>query len=344
MTSLTNNDFVKGYYGIYTSNSGYTGDIGDDTHPADNEWVGIHNLRQQYTPSPASTELMYCRNTNTYWPFYHLYAPYIPTSSSITPPIEGCPQQIIILSTSKAQKTITQDIQQISTETGIWVKKGMNKIVKNNSQLRSDSLLSGYVDSLCYEPTGLLDSVLVLREADMLSEAANINSSLIPDDITDELDKEINQYYIAVENSGISVLTSNDISRIREIAELCPFTEGEAVYKARILAAAFDPFGNEYINSCETEMNNKSQETNVSQINIVKVIPNPSNGQISFASATLSGNARLIIYDVSGRVVWSGDIEMNTELHHLGLQSGIYHYSLSLQDEIFIGNITVLKE
>ncbi len=344
MTSLTNNDFVKGYYGIYTSNSGYTGDIGDDTHPADNQWVGIADSRQMQRSQIGLTELMYCRNNNTYWPYYDPGDPYFPTLTSTTPNIYGCPQQIIIDPVNKAQKTISQDILQIPSESKLWVKKGMNKIVKNNPQLRSDSLLSSFVDSLYYEPAGLLDSVLVLREAEMLSEAANINSSLIPDDITDELDKEINQYYIAVENSGINILNSNAIFRIREIAELCPFTEGEAVYKARILATAFDPFGNEYINSCETEMNNKSQETNVSQINIVKAIPNPSNGQISFASATLSGNARLIIYDVSGRIVWTGYIEMNTALQHLDLQSGIYHYSLSLQDEIFIGNITILKE
>ncbi|MEA3444411.1 MAG: T9SS type A sorting domain-containing protein, partial [Bacteroidota bacterium] len=319
--------------------------IGDDTHPADNQWVGIHNLRQQYTPLSGSPELMYCRNTSTYWPNYHLYAPYIPTSSSTTPPIIGCPQQVIILSTSKAQKTITQDIQQISTETGIWVKKGMNKIVKNNSQLRSDSLLSIFVDSLYYEPTGLLDSVLVLREASMLNEAAIINAGLIPDDITDELDKEVNQYYIAIENSGICTLTSNDIARIREIAALCPFTEGEAVYKARILAAAFDPFGTVYENVCEIESNDKSSsKTQDNKTGFVKAVPNPSSGTFSLFSATLSGKARLIIYDVSGRIVWTGDIEMNTELQHLNLQSGIYHYSLSLQDEIFIGNITILKE
>ena len=130
MTSLTNNDFVKGYYGIYTSNSGYTGDIGDDTHPADNQWVGIANLRQQEkSTSIIPQEVMYCRSNSTYTPFTDQNDPYQVSLVSQAPNVYFCPQQVIIDPIGKAQKTITQDVLQISLESKLWVTKFLPPIL-----------------------------------------------------------------------------------------------------------------------------------------------------------------------------------------------------------------------
>ena len=346
MATITNNDFVKGYYGIYTSNSGYTGDLGDATHPADNQWLGIVNSRHQFNANSGSPELMYCRNQNTYWPSYESGDPYIPILPILPPNIIPCTFDIIIDPTEKAIKTITQDLYQISTETSIWVKKGMNKIVKNNPLLNNDTLLNEFIDTLKFTSTGLLDSVLVLREAQMLNEAEMVNSALAPYNNMDELDKEMNQLYLVVESEGIQELSVSEIVRIREIASLCPFTDGEAVYKARVLAAAFDAFDIEYLNDCEFETNNKSAIEN-STINDdeISVFPNPSNGLIQINSETIAGPAFMKLFDISGRCVWSGSVNINTKTVVLGsIGNGVYQYQVTANGEVFLGSLVIIKE
>jgi hypothetical protein len=347
MTSLTNNDFVKGYYGIYTSNSGYTGDIGNDTHPADNQWVGMNSGREQESSiATNSPDLMYCRNISTYWLSVELGDPYITTLSSMTPNIYGCPQQIIIDPTNKAQKTVTQDVLQLQSESKSWVNKGMNKIVKNNLVLFSDSILSSFIDTIAYKATGLLDSVLILREEEMINEATLINQSVIPETVMDELEKEMNTYYLTVETSGINSLSAFEIDRIREIAGFCPFTEGIAVYQARILAAYFDPFDTEYHNVCEEEDNGKSmEEIQVNDDVSVLAVPNPCNNSIKLVSDNINGRGILYIYDISGRCVWSGETELNnTDIDISVLSNGAYHYSLVINGNVFNGNFTKINE
>ncbi len=346
MTTLTNNDFVKGYYGIYTSNSGYTGDIGDDTHPADNQWVGINIYREQYSPiNIVFPDLMYCRNLSTYWLHYEPGNPYLTTLVSTPPLIYGCPQQIIINPTSKAQKTVTLDMMQIPVESGQWVKKGMNKVVKNDVQLSSDSVLSVFVDTLSNKATGLLDSVLVLRESELTTEASIINQIVQPETVMDELEKEINEYLISADEFGFDILPVSTIDRIREIAEMCPFTEGEAVYKARIIAAYFDPFGTDYSNNCEFEMENKNLTENTSTgVEIILAIPNPTSGSFMLQSEEFSGTGNLSIYDLSGRCLWTGEATMNETIVIENLSNGLYYFHLTIGTDTFIGNISVLKE
>ncbi|NCC74602.1 MAG: hypothetical protein EOM06_14570, partial [Sphingobacteriia bacterium] len=306
MATITNNDFVKSYYGIYTKNSGYTGDLGNATHPADNQWVGIANSRQQFSPiNVVSPDQMFCRNVSSYWFSYDPGDPYFSTLVSIAPNVYQCPQQIIIDPIEKAQKTVTYDMFQIPVEHGQWVKKGMNKVVKNNPQLESDSVLFEFIDTLSSKATGLLDSVQLLRESELTNEALILNQNVNPESVMDELEKEINEYLILVADSGYDLLPVSTIDRIREIAAMCPFTEGEAVYKARIIAAYYDPFETDYINLCEAEESSRSSMVEDSpELERLTVVPNPSTGSFSLISESLEGSGILEVYDFSGRCVW----------------------------------------
>ncbi|KAF5033096.1 hypothetical protein DSECCO2_610320 [anaerobic digester metagenome] len=345
MATITNNDFIKSYYGIYTKNSGYTGDLGNATHPADNQWVGILNSRQLQRQVPGLPEIMYCRTGNAFWPFSEQGDPYIPTLVSSFPGISICPQQIIIDPIEKAQKTVTHDMFQIPTEQGQWVKKGMNKVIKNNPQLETESLLSLFVDTLSSKATGLLDSVLVLREAEMTSGAMVINQNVIPESVMDELEKEINEYLLFTETFGFEMFSVATVDRIREIAAMCPFTEGEAVYKARIMAAYFDPFETEYTNICESEMEDRSAITseNTGSEQILAV-PNPSPGSFSLISESLDGSGTLKVFDLSGRCVWEGNATVNERIEMSTLSDGMYYYLFLIGNNSYVGSISIVKE
>ena len=347
MATITNNDFMKSYYGIYTKNSGYTGDLGNATHPADNQWVGINTTRQQVkATSIIPTEIIFCRNITSYIPYFDPNDAYHPSIVSQAPNVFFCPQQIVIDPIDKAQKTITQDVLQLSNESKTWVKKGMNKIVKNDLALYSDSVLSVFIDSIKNYPTGILDSVLVLREADLTEDANVLNSALIPETIMDELDKEVNQYFLKIDISGIASLSTLEVDRIREMASLCPFTEGEAVYRARILAASFDSVETEYINNCEVEIEERSMISQSENIQIdILVVPNPAMNEIAFSSDDSNEEGILHLYDLSGRCVWNGSIILNSSRINIAdLSNGLYHYSLLIGNNVYNGHFTKMSD
>jgi hypothetical protein len=89
-----------------------------------------------------------------------------------------------------------------------------------------------------------------------------------------------------------SIFVPTELTKLKEIAELCPFVEGNAVYMARVILHAVDP-NRDYINYCEfaksPSRTSNERRANINDESIVdldvnlkylnySILPNPSSG------------------------------------------------------------------
>jgi hypothetical protein len=74
-----------------------------------------------------------------------------------------------------------------------------------------------------------------------LEEANSSNSNVVSEEEQESNEHDINEIYIKMLTYGIDSLDSEDSNRIVEIANLCPYIGGTAVYKARTLFSMYNP-------------------------------------------------------------------------------------------------------
>lgn len=131
-----------------------------------------------------------------------------------------------------------------------------------------------------------------------------------------------------------SLVTANQIQDLANLAWMCPFTEGLAVFQARGLVHNWDD-STFYYNACEINAPqsgsnrlanvNETQEVLSSQI---AVFPNPSNGNL-----VVNTNVKECIFevfDLIGKKVFSKKlIEGESKLDFSTLSSGTYLYKIS---------------
>jgi hypothetical protein len=74
-----------------------------------------------------------------------------------------------------------------------------------------------------------------------LDEARESNSNVVSDEDQENNEHDINEIYLKMLAKSIDALDSEDSTRIVELAHLCPYIGGTAVYKARALYAMYNP-------------------------------------------------------------------------------------------------------
>jgi hypothetical protein len=141
-----------------------------------------------------------------------------------------------------------------------------------------------------------------------------------------------------------SIFIPTEIDKLKEIAQLCPFVEGNAVYMARVILHSVEP-EKDYYNYCEfakdpkrtsnariasqTENNEPivfdEQQTNIAFANY-QIVPNPNNG--NFALNCISNETLLCeITDFTGRIILSKSfkpINGSISFNNLSISKGIY--------------------
>jgi hypothetical protein len=136
--------------------------------------------------------------------------------------------------------------------------------------------------------------------------------------------------------NGSTTLSQQQIAVLQNIAVLCPFEDGMAVYQARMLLQPYD--STYYLNTCETTMDNNNRmaenrgdevqnaETTETQFS---VFPNPAFNEININYNLSNSNKDVLLkmYDVSGSLVHYciingeyGNYRINTD----NFSAGIY--------------------
>lgn len=189
--------------------------------------------------------------------------------------------------------------------------------------LQSDTTFTNFADTISYENTGLLDSVKIYainpalnNNLNLLQSAAFTNSTVSPLLNTEDRAKTVNSILLDVAFVGTSVLTPQQLSILQGIAAECPYTEGTAVYDARVLVAPYD--STEYENSCETEyyiennngrmmqQNAKQDNDAVSDEERIGIYPNPADEVLNIIVNTSKEiNIQIEIFSITGQLVLS---------------------------------------
>lgn len=192
---------------------------------------------------------------------------------------------------------------------------------KNPSMLDASDI--DFVNAYANEIVGKLFSIDEKINMGQLAQAMNDNNALVANDNVEQLQKEVNSLYL--QNP------SNNLARLKEIAAMCPFSEGTAVFQARAMLKGFDE--TMYLNPCEmgqlTASVNRIANTNsVNNTETLKAIlyPNPSSGVVNLS---LVGKAKLVnitIYNLLGSTVYTKEVSMeNTQDITIdNLETGVY--------------------
>ena len=170
----------------------------------------------------------------------------------------------------------------------------------------------------------------------------NVNNNIITGNAIEDLIKVLNA--IKMDFEKYNVLTDPQVNVIKEIAPLCPYTSGPAVYTARALLRGVNGVRGEYMNECEKiyPLSYSSRQSQIDSNFIIdekqldlSVLPNPASNSIIINHF---GNYNtMIIEEISGKVLFMTSLNgsVNSELFDVSnLNSGIYILKLNGKTEM----------
>lgn len=179
------------------------------------------------------------------------------------------------------------------------------------------------------------------KDAVKLSQASSLNNNIVVNDFVDGYQKQLNSLFVSfLTNNGLNIL---ELNQLRNIASLCPHTDGTSIWEARTFIKLFD--STEYVNVCEqtsypiasgsqnrlaTPMVSETVDTQIKGL----LIPNPNNGNFSIVLNEDVQDLKIEVYDVNSRLVCSNSKTNNSRVDILcdHLNNGVYFV------KVFINN------
>jgi len=237
-----------------------------------------------------------------------------------------------------------------------WSRRHVFRNLIANSSL-NDTLLIQYRDSLRNASMGVIDSISELLCVDTLNQSAvlglqSANISAQPADTMQALQREVNGICLAKQISGRKALTVQQFSQLQSIANMCPFTEGDAVYMARTIIDPLDT-GN-YVNPCEV-LDNTISSSRIAQPDVpvineqqtiaFNIYPNPSNGNFTI-DYQLEQGGQMEVYDITGKMVKQIMLNSTNQREELKLdtEKGVYLYVLKTNQEVIkTGKLVIIN-
>ncbi|MGZ4155739.1 MAG: T9SS type A sorting domain-containing protein [Bacteroidia bacterium] len=358
--TVFNNLMKNGKYALWLSNGVALGNQGGPAPTgvaSDNKWQGTftaHTFLSGGTPTIGNNSRIFYRSGGTYVPSLNSSVPsgvtMVPLVVTATNLPSICSFPLPPLPGHKAMQLIAQDSVYTTHELKWLSKHAVYRELKTDSTLiAGDTILSNFENTTALQNTGKLYDALEMTASSDVADYTTAQSTLslvMPsDNIEDYLKTVLN---LALQNAmnGID-FDSTELSTLRDIAGMCPYSEGTGVYLARSLVMSYDPEGTEYQNSCEIATDRSmslidapTQETAVE--NNFVLYPNPNNGEMTLNyKINEQENGNLIIYDITGRQINSYKLtSANNSLiiKENELSNGIYLY------KIVIGTKTVKSD
>ena len=163
-------------------------------------------------------------------------------------------------------------------------------------------------------------------------------------------EKTLNELYFSTVGKGNYRLTPSQQTTVLNIANQCPYTGGEAVYRARAMRLLFEP-EYQYSDSVVCGLQNigwRKKANNPTKSAIQHwVIPNPTSGNVLLQlSDGVKEDTECKVYDIQGRVVSVVPVSAGVSQIHLslkGLSYGVYYYSLFTEGKHLDGKIILIK-
>ena len=147
-----------------------------------------------------------------------------------------------------------------------------------------------------------------------------------------------------------SLITVSHINILKNLAALCPFTDGTSVYQARALVKHFDT--TEFFNPCENNppvinsgnrfMNRNTELNSNKEALSTMVYPNPAGNEIT-VSTNVDG-AKLFIFNLMGQVILENDLIALTKIDVSHLKTGTYIYKIVKDDKIIKADKLIISK
>ncbi|MEO7397070.1 MAG: T9SS type A sorting domain-containing protein [Ilumatobacteraceae bacterium] len=381
-TAVAKNDMNNGETGLLINgNNGYIDQQGFTNVPYDNLWLGGQtgfSFAQTYTyfASGVLSNFVVRPNPSNAW-FFSYYpgginmvnqsfpnpANFIPFSTTPTGNLNNYPCPLFnvpannIANDNTAHRIIAGTTPYPQPDgAGVWMERyNLYRVLQSDTAfLNSDTLLGHFKDSCDQSNLGKLQFITYVANDASCPQSAVVAATatcgaLCPVNIIEGHYKTINT--IMLQHKGTNVpLSLVEINTIRNIATLCPLTDGPGVIYARSLMPPLDGGLVDYTNVCEQVPGQNSsqrirnpQETNDYSF---KLFPNPNNGIMKMDySLGENQSGELTIYDITGKKINTYKLEEgeNTlKIDEQKLEAGVYLYKVLVngksvqQDKIVI--------
>jgi len=384
----------------HLSNEGTLGDIGknllNNIYDANNKFSGNNNLSKVYRFSSCTSILtdrivtqnipqnVFQSESNSSGGLSCRYQVTNLGSATFTTPPYLCSPPNITLTTTIGDEDNAEYIAEDSTEYveyedgGRWLDNQMlmrwlsrDTITKQNNPILNAYYLSHHQEALGYlydvdnMLAALSDSTLLEDSTawrGVLQETKDMNNAISCSTLFETNEKTMNTLYIKYMELGLDALSETEISFIQDLADNCPYIDGNAVFKARHMYSMFVP--NFYYNDLDicnqigvykggTSM--YEQENNllgdmaksILLMDELKVYPNPTDGQINIAyHINHTETALFTIYNMYGSMVRTLTLDgekniITTSLNNL--PRGFYTYKCTVTGRILSTGKLILK-
>jgi hypothetical protein len=227
--------------------------------------------------------------------------------------------------------------------------------IKNDSLLTSNSVFSFFKDSVestNAKPMEIIKEGLIFPLDSSFLDTLTINLAQIQP--MNNLESNFKTLMEIISNNPElkdSVFTYSQFSELRRIAQLCPYTDGTAVYSARVILHQFEPDSN-YYNYCEfskrpdrqsnarTESENKNEKNSASNNAKISynIVPNPNNGSFML-NCPNDEQVELKLINSSGQIIEVGRYKpMNgvINLQFMGAPQGVYFLKIQSANSVEI--------
>lgn len=357
-TKFDNNSMTNHKYGYVLSSNGIIGLQGSNTSPADNTWsgawTGINFKTATLTGSSSQFSKMYIR-TLTASPFNpdgsgfsttlpvttHMYDDANGSLILSTAPLPylgcaiviggggggggGMPGPAIALLEDIAQDNISHANNDVETK---YINKNqLYRLLKADPSLTSSSVIlqnfyTASIPTVRETFTNIEDDI---ASGDLINGQSKTNTLAPVNSIEDNYKTFFNAY---LKHQTDTILLSDSIA-IVNLANACPFTDGDVVYQARALYNSIYKTNIYFEDNCPEVIERSfyhAKNTAISTFDVL-VYPNPNTGNFSlvpFNSDIAELNVKVI--DVNGRTVFEKTITASDRLFNLSLDSpnGVY--------------------
>ena len=241
-----------------------------------------------------------------------------------------------------------------------------NSPILNAFYLARNATIVGQVNAVDRQISLLNDSTLRSTSEQWMvayNLAIDMNNALGTTEVFEQNAKSMNKLYLSTLMSGSKVLKPAEEIEIETLAFTCPYTGGNAVFRARVLHG-MKHFGIHYddleicngqgiykggasklqeqLNQLSSYNPSSQTATNTMLEDLVYVYPNPAT---NFITISCTNSKSITIYDVTGKTIFAKELDSEVNKAKIDISiipSGLYLYKvLNQNNETFNGKLII---
>ncbi|MCO6490121.1 MAG: T9SS type A sorting domain-containing protein, partial [Phaeodactylibacter sp.] len=183
------------------------------------------------------------------------------------------------------------------------------------------------------------EAIQLYRE-DFLEEAEMGNNSISASEVFEINEQDVNTLFLETVSIGVDTFTETQITELWAIANQCPLSGGDAVFRARSLYSLVDPlimYDDDEL--CASELEERPVAVQQPQIAAkFQLIPNPAKDELTVKlAAPVEVRIWFIIQDLRGRTHFEKELDTGRATYNINtsqLPPGIYYCTIRSQGSV----------